>query len=140
MVFFFTPSSVLEHHKTANLFIDLFSALVGCCSMSTFLNASCKTQIKQMSFLTGGQYTAQEALILSTSTEVKKDDDIFYAAQSIQPVVVASSVKHEGPWSASTQALVKSLLEQIQFINPWYTVKNKSQAPSQCHGPFTCVI
>lgn len=42
--------------------------------------------------------------------------------------------------SASTQALVKSLLAQIEFINPWYTVKNKSQSLSQCCGPFSCVI
>lgn len=57
------------------------------------LDASQKTQIKQVSFLTDSEYTAYKVLIVSTSTEVKKEDDTSYAAQSSQPVVVTSSAK-----------------------------------------------
>lgn len=47
-----------------------------------------------MSFLTGGEYVAHKALLVSTSTEAKKDD-IPCAAQSIQTVVVASPAQGE---------------------------------------------
>lgn len=61
------------------------------------LDASWKTQIKQMSFLTGSEYMAYKVFIVSTSTEVKKEDDASYATQSSQPVVATSSAKHVSP-------------------------------------------